>query len=180
MCRSINQSFSFASLFLLTKKYMFLCWIKKKLLLLRVTNNRQHFLFIVFLFGPCECGYFFSLSLSFFIVTFDDDVYNILKRILDFFFLLQTSIHSTTKNGGWRIELLVDIGRIKQMRRILVYLVSFKSPYDSFMRKHLQHYGYFSGRFYFDYKNTFIFFVWNSKVEVKWLKNMVLFRRNHN
>jgi len=103
--------------------------------------------------------FLFSLSLSFFIVTFDDDVYNILKRILDFFFLLQTSIHSTTKNGGWRIELLVDIGRIKQMRRILVYLVSFKSPYDSFMRKHLQHYGYFSGRFYFDYKNTFIFFV---------------------
>ena len=85
------------------------------------------------------------------------------------------------QHGGGRIQLCPHIRMLSTLRGcrfylLLVFLLLPKSPYDSFMRKHLQHYGYFTGenpRVDGERTRHVVF-----QVEVKSSRNMGLFPRN--
>jgi hypothetical protein len=57
-----------------------------------------------------------------------------------------TSVHRTMELGEFNYS-LISVGHFSIDWQFRIWIL-FKSPYDSFMRKHLQHYGYFSGEYF--------------------------------
>jgi hypothetical protein len=76
----------------------------------------------------------------FFVVSFDDGFNNILTRHSSF-------THIKIMELGEPNYSLISVEYFIYIFNLKLSIDFLKSPYDSFMRKHLQHYGYFSGWF---------------------------------